>query len=81
MDSNLGDFGVYLTDKDLCTHYTLGNGSLSWCRELWLNDNRPWLRGGRGYTGTSYLSYGNSWFAISGHGFRPRLELAQTATL
>lgn len=81
MDSALGDFGVYLTDKDLCTLYTLSAGSLSWCREPWLNDNRPWLRVGRGCHGVSYLYEAGSWAAYSDNGFRPRLELSQTVTL
>lgn len=81
MDSNLGDFGVYLTDKDLCTHYSYGAGSLSWCKEIWLNDSRPWLRVYRGSGGSSYLNGDRSWNANGNFGFRPRLELSQTATL
>ena len=81
MDSSLGDFGVSLTDKDLCTHYNFGNGSRSWCRELWMNDNRPWLRVPRGILGVSLLNGGYSWNTYIDYGFRPRLELSQTATL
>lgn len=81
MDSSLGDFGVYLSDKDLCTYYTLGNGSYSWCREPYLNTNAPLGRVSRGGDGVSILYHGSSWGTNSYYGFRPRLELSQTATL
>ena len=78
MDIDLGDFGVYLTDEDLVTHHTHGAGSYTWCQEV--RDDESWRRVHRGFFGVSLLSAYFSWFTPSSRGFRPRLELSQTAT-
>ena len=79
MDSDLGNFGIYLTDKDLVTHLDFGNGSYTWCQEV--RDTSSWRRVLRGHLGASFLSAAHSWSAFSFRGFRPRLELSRTATL
>ena len=79
MDIDLGDFGVYLTDEDLVTHHTHGAGSYTWCQEV--RDDESWRRVLRGLEGVSDLHANYSWRTGSSRGFRPRLELSQTATL
>ena len=73
-------WGVNLTDEDLRTHYTFGSGSYTWCQEV-RDDNETFRRVFRGYTGASNLLANYSWSVGSGYGFRPVLELPQTATL
>jgi hypothetical protein len=73
------DWGVYLTDKDLITHNTFGSGSYTWCQEP--QDVTSWRRVNRGAYGASDLHSHNSWYVSSNYGFRPVLELPQTATL
>lgn len=73
------DWGVYLTDKDLVTHYNHGSGSYTWCQDV--RDTTSWRRVGRGNGGASHLPSAGSWNVYSLYGFRPVLELPQTATL
>jgi hypothetical protein len=73
------DWGVYLTDKDLVTHYNHGSGSYTWCQDV--RDTTSWRRVSRGLYGASYLLSYYSWYVHSAYGFRPVLELPQTATL
>ncbi len=73
------DWGVYLTDKDLVTHYNHGSGSYTWCQDV--RDTTSWGRVIRGGRGASYLYSSYSWYVYSDTGFRPVLELPQTATL
>ena len=73
------DWGVYLTDKDLVTHNTHGSGSYTWCQDV--QDVTSWRRVIRGYFGASFLYSYISWSVYSICGFRPVLELPQTATL
>lgn len=73
------DWGVYLTDKDLVTHYNHGSGSYTWCQDV--RDTTSWRRVSRGNYGASLLSSNYSWYVYSNYGFRPVLELPQTATL
>ncbi len=73
------DWGVYLTDKDLVTRYNYGSGSYTWCQDV--QDLTSWRRVYRGHNGASYLYSHYSWFVTSYGGFRPVLELPQTATL
>ena len=79
VDSTLGDFGVYLTDQDLVTHYTFGSGSYRWCQET--SDITAWWRVLRGYSGASYLAANYSWVTLSHYAFSPVLEFPQTSTL
>jgi len=79
VDSTLGDFGVYLTDTDLITHYTLGSGSYRWMQET--SDITAWRRVSRGYVGASFLLAYLSWFSSSLFAFSPVLEFPQTSTL
>lgn len=79
MDADLGDFGVYLTDKDLVTHNTFGAGSYRWCQEV--DDTGAWRRVYRGSRGASHLYVLDSWSVSSYVGFSPVLEFPQTATL
>ncbi len=68
------DWGVGLTDGDLITHHTEGNGSYSWCQEA--RDNADTFRRVfRGNLGASNLLAGLSWYPDSNRGFRPVLEL------
>lgn len=73
------DWGVYLTDKDLVTHYNHGSGSYTWCQDV--RDTTSWRRVSRGGYGASLLISDYSWRVLSFFGFRPVLELPQTATL
>ena len=73
------DWGVYLTDKDLVTHYNHGSGSYTWCQDV--RDTTSWRRVARGNVGASLLASNFSWIVTSRNGFRPVLELPQTATL
>lgn len=73
------DWGVYLTDKDLVTHYNHGSGSRAWCQDVC--DVTTWRRVVRGGYGASLLSSYDSWTPNSHYGFRPVLELPQTATI
>jgi hypothetical protein len=73
------DWGVYLTDKDLVTHYNHGSGSYTWCQDV--RDTTSWRRVYRGLYGASVLGSDSSWDVVSYGGFRPVLELPQTATL
>ena len=73
------DWGVYLTDKDLVTHNTHGSGSYTWCQDV--QDLTSWRRVFRGFYGASLLFSNYSWYVVSNYGFRPVLELPQTATL
>lgn len=73
------NWGVFLTDEDLVTHSDYGYGSRTWCQEV--RDDTSWRRGVRGYGGASYLDAATSWFVGPVIGFRPVLELPQTATL
>lgn len=73
------DWGVYLTDKDLITRSTFGSGSYTWCQDV--QNLTSWRRVVRGSLGASYLFSNYSWRVYSNHGFRPVLELPQTATL
>lgn len=73
------DWGVYLTNKDLVTHYNHGSGSYTWCQDV--RDTTSWRRVYRGSHGASSLHSLYSWHASSYPGFRPVLELPQTATL
>jgi hypothetical protein len=47
------DWGVYLTDKDLVTHYNHGSGSYTWCQDV--RDTTSWRRVSVGTYGASYL--------------------------
>lgn len=78
-DPTLGDFGVYLTDTDLITHYTLGSGSYRWMQET--SDATSWRRVLRGGYGASYLTAAYSWLTSSTNAFSPVLEFPQTSTL
>ena len=79
VDATLGDFGVYLTDADLITHYLIGNGSYRWMQET--SDLTSWRRVYRGYSGASYLDAHISWAVSSYYAFSPVLEFPQTSTL
>lgn len=79
VDPTLGDFGVYLTDQDLVTHYNFGSGSYRWCQET--SDATSWRRVYRGGYGTSYLNASYSWFTHTYYAFSPVLEFPQTSTL
>ena len=74
------NWGVNLTDEDLRTHYSFGNGSYTWCQEV-RDDTQTYHRVGRGHSGASFLGANGSWITGSDSGFRPVLELSQTATL
>ena len=67
------DWGVGLTDADLITHHTLGNGSYSWCQEA-RNDAESYRRVLRGHIGASLLNASGSWNTNSNNGFRPVLD-------
>ena len=73
------DWGVYLTDKDLVTHNSYGYGSYTWCQDV--QNVTSWRRVFRGHNGASFLYSYVSWDVGTGGGFRPVLELPQTATL
>ena len=79
MDTDLGDFGVYLSDADMVTHQTFGAGNYTWCQEV--RDDTSWRRVLRGTLGVSFLNANPSWFVGSIYGFRPVLRLSRTATL
>jgi hypothetical protein len=72
-------WGVYLTDKDLVTQKNYGSGSYTLCQDVL--DVTSWRRVNRGRNGASLLAAYYSWGAASDVGFRPVLELPQTATL
>lgn len=72
MDTDLGDFKVYLSDADLITHNSFGSGSYTWCQEV--QDATSWRRVSRGDIGASYLYSNLSWVVSSGLGWRPVLE-------
>lgn len=73
------DWGVYLTDNDLVTHNSYGSGSYTWCQDV--QNLTSWRRVLRGNYGASFLYSTGSWGVNSSYGFRPVLELPQTATL
>lgn len=75
MDVDLGDFGTYLTDKDLVLHNTFGTGSYQWMQET--SDTTTWRRAVRGNHGASYLTANHSWTAGSNNGFAPVLAFTQ----
>lgn len=74
------DWKVYLTDEDLRAHYTFGNGNYTWCQET-QDNTETFRRVSRGYNGASSLYANGSWDTHSNLGWRPVLELSQTATL
>jgi hypothetical protein len=73
MDTDLGNFGLGVTDEDLITHNDYGLGSYTWCQEV--HDTASWRRVFRGYSGVSFLSAGFSWTVSSGYGLRPVLVI------
>lgn len=73
------DFGVYLTNKDLVTHYDFGSGSYRWMQET--SDVTSWRRVIRGYLGASHLGAHFSWHVYTVYSFSPVLEFPQTSTL
>lgn len=72
MDTDLGDFGVHLTDEDMLTHHLFGAGNYTWCQDV--NDVTSWRRVNRGIYGVSNLTSGHSWRVSSHNGWRPVLE-------
>lgn len=72
MDTDLGDFGVHLTDVDMLTHHHFGSGNYTWCQEV--QDATTWRRVFRGSLGASGLDSYFSWNVNSSHGWRPVLE-------
>ena len=67
------DWGIGLTDADLVTHHTLGQGSYSWTQET--SDVDSFRRVRRGRFGASYGDADASWFGGSTDGWRPALQL------
>ena len=67
------DWGVGLTDRDLVTHHTHGNGSYSWMQDT--VDTIAWTRLVRGDGGVSYGNHGRSWNVHTSYGWRPCLAL------
>ena len=67
------DWGIGLTDLDLITHHTLGNGNYTWCQET--GDAHPARRVGRGHGGASYGNVDVSWYVYWDRGWRPALRL------
>lgn len=67
------DWGVGLSDKDLVTHHTPGNGSYSWCQET--GDTYPARRVTRGNGGASGGHVTYSWHTDWNRGWRPVLRL------
>lgn len=67
-------WGADLTDRDMRTHNQFGNGSYHWCQET-RDDAETYRRVIRGYVGASGLAADVSWFAFSGFGWAPVLEL------
>lgn len=67
------DWGIGLTDADLITHREFGTGSYSWTQET--NDETPYRRVVRGYSGASNGIHYLSWSTGSDFGFRPALRL------
>ena len=67
------DWGVGLSDKDLVTHHTLGNGNYPWCQET--GDTHPARRVYRGGHGASHGTVYPSWYANRYRGWRPALRL------
>lgn len=66
-------WGINLTDGDLMTLSTLGNGSFTWVQET--SDEESYRRVYRGYNGVSLGAADYSWSAVWGYGWRPVLEL------
>lgn len=82
VDSDLGDFGVYLTNKDLLTHNSFGSGSYQWTQEVDIGRySGSYGRASRGNIGASTLYANHSWGVSTNRGFRPVLEFTQTASL
>ena len=79
MDTDLGNFGLGLTDEDLVTHHSFGLGSYTWCQEV--QNTTSWRRVSRGFYGASFLVAGDSWRANTGSGFRPVLKITLPASL
>lgn len=67
------DWAVGLTDQDLMTHHTLGNGSYTWCKET--ADAHPARRVDRGHHGASHGIVYISWYVDRNRGWRPALRL------
>lgn len=73
VESDIQDFGTYLTDADLITNSSSGNGSYSWCQETAKNDSS--YRVVRGTLGVSSLYWSTSSTVTADSGWRPVLEL------
>lgn len=74
------EVGIALTDRDLLTHHTMGNGSYQWCQEtfegeLTEGEGNSVRRVIRGSLGASYATRNESWRTNSYRGWRPALEL------
>ncbi|MBG9977221.1 hypothetical protein [Ruoffia tabacinasalis] len=67
------DWGIGLSDEDLVTHSSAGQGSYAWCIEQ--SDVTPTARVIRGYNGDSYGNHNNAWYANSNYAWRPALVL------
>lgn len=78
MDDALGDFGVYLTDKDMVLHHIYGYGSYRWQKNV--SNTTSWRRVGRGYFGVSYLHASHSWHATTNSAWAPVVEFPQTVS-
>ena len=79
MDTDLGDFGLGLTDEDLVTHHNFGLGSYTWCQEV--INTTTWRRVLRGTHGASFLHALTSWSVDTLFGFRPVLKITLPASL
>lgn len=73
VESDIQDFGTYLTDADLITNSSSGNGSYSWCQETAKNDSS--YRVVRGTLGVSSVYWSTSSTVTADCGWRPVLEL------
>lgn len=67
------DWGIGLSDEDLVTHSSAGQGSYTWCIEQ--SDVTTSARVIRGYGGASFGNHDNVWYAYSGFAWRPALVL------
>lgn len=67
------DWGIGLSDEDLVTHSSVGQGSYTWCIEQ--SDVTAAARVLRGSFGASYGTHGVAWYAGSAFAWRPALVL------
>lgn len=73
VESDIPNWGIGFTDADLLTHNSYGNGSYSWCQEVYGGDSA--YRVLRGDYGVSYSIWSTSSSPNTYCGWRPVLEL------